>query len=251
MNVSFEEGLTILEAIARNNSRSTVSQIRSQTRFDERVIQETLKILEATKYIFMSHESSHVSLSLKLWSLGFCLKDPIALKRVADHYLSELALETRESACVGVIADDEIVLAAGIHVPEPAMTEFEAGTRMPVYDCAIGRAILAFQPFEVISEVEKRFSTTAAGEREPEALGRDLERIRSRGYAIHFGERYGMRCEIAAPIRCAGDVVEAAVGISGLSSRLTSDVIPALAGHILAAADGISRQLNRLHAGAA
>lgn len=249
MNVSFEEGLAVLEAIARNTSHSTVSQISSQTRFDEITVQETLRILETARYVSVSPGSSRVSLSPKLWSLGFCLKDPMVLKRVADRYLSELAIETRESACLGVIADNEIILVAGIDVPEPTMSGFEVGTKLRVCDCALGKAILAFQPAEVIGEVEKSVlpAPTPHG---PEAFRSELELIRSRRYALHCDEAGGMKYEIAAPIHGAGDVVEAAVGISGPRSRLTPDIIPALAEHVLAAARAISRQLNQLNTGA-
>jgi DNA-binding IclR family transcriptional regulator len=243
MNISFEEGLAVLEALARNSHHSTIHQISSQTHFDESVVQETLKILEATRYISPSSNSSRISLSPKLWSLGFCLKDPTALQRVADRYLSELAMETRESVCAGVIADKDIVLVAGINMPESAVTAFEVGARRPAQDCAMGKAILAFQRPHVISDAERSLSTTAAAGRGPEALRAEFELIRARGYAIHLDEKRGTECEIAAPVRFAGEMVEAAIGISGPSSRLTPDVIPSLGGSILAAAEKISRQL--------
>ena len=244
MNISFEEGLAVLEALARNTRHSTISQISSQTHFDESTIQETLKILEANSYISLSYNSSRISLSPKLWSLGFCLKDPVALKRVADRFLSELAMETRESVCAAVIADKEVVLVAGINAPESAVAEFEVGTRLPAQDCALGKAILAFQSFQVLNDAEKSRSTGSSAQGGSEAHRRELELIRSRGYAIHFDETCGMECAIAAPVRCAGEAVEAAIGLSGPSSRLTPDVIPALAEHVLAAADRISRQLS-------
>jgi len=244
MNISFEEGLAILEALARNSRHSTISQIRSQTHFDESTIQETLKILEATRYISLSCTPSRISLSPKLWSLGFCQEDPTALKRVADRYLSELAMETRESARAGVIADQEIVLVAGINMPESAVPELAVGTKLPVRDCALGKAILAFQSAQLIGEAKEIIPATDSAQREPEALRRELELVRSRGYAVHFDETRGMECEIAAPVRCAGESVEAAICLSGPSSRLTPDAIPALAEHVLAAADRISRQLS-------
>ena len=244
MNISFEEGLAVLEALARNSRHSTIHQISSQTQFDEATIQETLKILEATRYISSTSNSSHISLSPKLWSLGFCLKDPTDLQRAEDRYLSELAMETRESVCAGVIADKDIVLVAGINVPESAMVAFEVGAKRPVQDCALGKAVLAFQHPRVIGEADRSFPATAAAGRGPEALRAELELIRSRGYAIHFDEKRGAECEIAAPVRFAGEAVEAAIGISGPTSRLTPDAIPALAEHILAAAAKISRQLS-------
>ncbi len=158
-------------------------------------------------------------------------------------------METRESVCAGVIADKDIVLVAGINAPESALTEFEIGTKVPVQDCALGKAVLAFQPVQVIDEVERSISTVAAADRGSEALRTELELIRSRGYAIHLDEKRGVECAIAVPVRFAGETVEAAIGIAGPSSQLTLDAIPALAEHVLAAADKISRQLSQVNAG--
>lgn len=152
-------------------------------------------------------------------------------------------MKTRESACVAVIADQEIVFAAGINVPEPTVAEFAVGTKIPAHACAVGKAILAFQPTRVISDVAESLLAAAPANRDPGAFRRELEEIRWRGYATHFDKDGGMNCEIAAPIRYADGVIEAAVGISGSSSRLTPDAIPALAEHILEAAEGISREL--------
>lgn len=85
---------------------------------------------------------------------------------------------------------------------------------------------------------------TTALDHRTESLRTELELIRSRGYAIHFDEGRGTECEIAAPVRFAGETIEAAIGISGPSGRLTPDAIPALAEQILAAAEKISEQLS-------
>ncbi|MGO4407711.1 IclR family transcriptional regulator [Bosea sp. RAF48] len=251
MNISFEEGLAVLEALARSNCPSTISQISLQTRFDEDTIQNTLRILEMTRYVSVSRHSSRVALSPKLWSLGFCLKDPTDLKRVAERHLSKLAMETRESACLAVIADKEIVIAAGINAPEPTVTEFDVGTKVPARHCAAGKSILAFQSLQIMREFETSVFEVAREKSDVEAFRRELELIRARGYAIEFGEAGGMRCEVAAPIRCADGVIEAAVGISGPSNRLTSEVIPVIAENILEAAEEISRELNYLSGGTA
>jgi len=153
-------------------------------------------------------------------------------------------METRESVYAGVIADKDIVLVAGTNSPESAMAAFAVGAKRRVQDCALGKAVLAFQPPRVIDEVERSFSAAATEGSDPEALRAELELIRSRGYAIHLDEKRGTECEIAVPVIFAGETVEAAIGISGPSSRLTPDAIPALAEHILATAEKISRQLS-------
>lgn len=251
MNVTFEEGLAVLEALASSNCPSTVSQLSSQTHFDEDTVQNTLKILEMSRYISISRHSSRVALSPKLWSLGFCLKDAADLKRVSERHLSKLVMETRESACVAVIADLEVVIAACINAPGPTVTEFEVGSKVPAQNCAAGKAILAFQSPQVISEVEARTVGEARGQFDAGSFRSELEMIRARGFAVNSDETGKMRCEIAAPIRYSGGVVEAAIGISGPSNWVESESISELAENILEAAKQISCELNRLNAGTA
>lgn len=248
MNVSFEAGMAVLEALAGSKHPKTIDQIRSQTRFDQEIVQETLRILETTRYISISQASEIITLSPKLWSLGFCSKATADLTRVADHHLSELVMSTGESACMAIIADTEIVVAAGFNVPGPMGAEFEVGTKVPALACAAGKAILAFQSLEVIGELEQSALAAAPTQGDPHAFRREFEDIRSQGYAAHWTGGDSARCEMAAPIRCADGAIHAAVGISGSSSRLTDEVIPAMAEHILEAADRISRELQCLRA---
>jgi len=75
-----------------------------------------------------------------------------------------------------------------------------------------------------------------------------LESTRERGYAID-DEEYepGVRC-IAAPVRGYRGRVEAAVGISGPSVRVTLERVPTLARMVVEAAEQISH-LNGYSAG--
>ena len=244
MNVSFETGMAVLEALAGSNCPKTIDQLSSQTNFEQDIFHETLRVLETSRYISISRQSEVVTLSPKLWSLGFCSKAKADLKRVADHHLSELVMSTGESACLAIIADREIVIAAGLNVPGPTGAEFEVGTKLPAQACAAGKAILAFHPLDMIGELEESALATIPAQHDPGAFRRELEEIRLQGYAAHWSECDGRKCEIAAPIRCVDGVIEAAVCISGSPSRLTWEAIPAMAERVLAAAERISRELN-------
>ena len=94
----------------------------------------------------------------------------------------------------------------------------DIGVRKPAYCTADGRAILAFQPPEV---VERRARRTARSAHRPHehrsrrGCGPCSQEVRERGYAIEDEEsEIGMRC-IAAPVRDGTGAVIAAVGVAG------------------------------------
>jgi len=109
----------------------------------------------------------------------------------------------------------------------------------------IGKALLAaLAPDELEALVESkglpRFTERTLAT--PEALREDLAGIRERGWSLDDEERHeGMRC-IAAAIRDDQGRVVAGVSISGPAARFADASLDALAAHVVAAADEITRR---------
>jgi DNA-binding IclR family transcriptional regulator len=76
-----------------------------------------------------------------------------------------------------------------------------------------------------------------------QALARELETVRERGYAEAAGEREPGLTAIAAPIRSARGELEAIVALQGPSSRFDAAAVRAALPLLLERADAISREL--------
>ena len=117
------------------------------------------------------------------------------------------------------------------------------GDEVPAHLTGVGKLYLAFAPDEVAAAA----STAAPGARE--ALQREVERARQRGWARNRDEWANGLAGVAAPIFAARGLV-GAVAAAGPSSRLRPEDEPRFAEQLLGAAGRISAQLGRDRAGA-
>jgi DNA-binding IclR family transcriptional regulator len=114
----------------------------------------------------------------------------------------------------------------------------------------MGKAMLAFQSEETIEQIIAKVRFTRYTRKtlcSREALLKVLDRVRRRGYAIDDEEiELGVRC-IGAPIFDNNRRAIAAVSVSGPSSRITSQSVPAIAEHLMRCCRDISASLG-MHA---
>jgi DNA-binding IclR family transcriptional regulator len=119
------------------------------------------------------------------------------------------------------------------------------GVRAPAHCTAVGKALLAWQPAEILEEVIAAGLPGRTGKTisHPAELRQDLATVRARGYAIDDEElENGLRC-IAAPIRDHSGNVVASASVAGPAQRMTKKTLIAFAPDVIAAADAISTRL--------
>jgi len=122
------------------------------------------------------------------------------------------------------------------------------GSRAPAYCTSVGKALLAFQPIEVVQQVIeqglKRFTPNTITD--SDMLLSELASIRARGYAIDDEEiEVGLRC-IAAPIRDHSGQVVAAISVAAPVQRMTKKQVQGTTPTVVAAAEAISRRMGFL-----
>ena len=122
---------------------------------------------------------------------------------------------------------------------------YKIGTRAPVHCTAVGKALIAFQPQEVIEATIAHGlpGRTTATITDPRAFRQELAEVRARGYALEDEEiETGLRSIAAAVRNYSGNVV-AAIGIAGPAHRMTKKVLLSYARDLVEAADAVSLRL--------
>ncbi len=162
----------------------------------------------------------------------------VALKALRDA--------TDETANLGVL-DDRFVVFLGQELSRSSVVIIDLlGRRRPAHCSALGKALLACLPEPELKQwlqAEPLTALTPHSITDGLALESHLASISHDGYAVDNEEtQIGVRC-LASPIFGGDGHVVAAIGISGMTERITRERIPELAHLVRAAALEASSRL--------
>lgn len=136
----------------------------------------------------------------------------LPLRDVAHPSLERLARVTGESAQLYVRSGDERVCIDAVESRSELRTIVPVGASLPLHAGSAAKVFLAFAPDP------GRHVRKAA---DPVRFGRDVELVRTRGWASSNGERQQGVGSVSAPILGDRDVLLGVVSISGPSSRMS------------------------------
>ncbi|MFG6330908.1 MAG: IclR family transcriptional regulator [Lachnospiraceae bacterium] len=152
------------------------------------------------------------------YRIGMSYPDADDTLKLIGAELSELAKESDRTAFFGRLSGREVVYILK-EVPEnPIITTATVGSTAPLYCTSLGKTLLAFLPEEqsqtLLADISMQ-PRTRYTLKNPEELSLDLERIRSRGYALDFREYEEHMVCASAPVYRRNGCLEGAVSISG------------------------------------
>jgi DNA-binding IclR family transcriptional regulator len=186
-------------------------------------------------------------LSVQVFQLGMRASVERGLIEVATPFMEDLYERTHETVHLGVLDEDDVVYVAKIGGHRQAAAPSRIGGRMPLHCTAIGKALLAFSPPEVLVRLVEQGLTrrTPRTITAPGLLRQQLDRVAETGVAFEFEEStVGLAC-VAAPVLDAADRPVAAISITGPITRFRPEAaVPA----VRAAAAGVASVLARQHA---
>jgi IclR family transcriptional regulator, acetate operon repressor len=158
--------------------------------------------------------------------------------------LERLSHVSRETVHLGVLDGFEVVHVDKVDSPEMVGVSSKVGTRAVPHVTALGKALLAAGPDDLIDAYVVHARAIAPPFRlvDEAALRRDLARARERGYSLDDEESTaGVRC-LGVPIRGADGVPLFSLSITGPSARFTAERAAACAPEAMAAAGALSAQ---------
>jgi len=145
------------------------------------------------------------------------------LAEVAAPFMEVLLRGFEETINLGVLDQGEVSYLRVVESPHALRLTAHAGMRSPVHSTALGKCLLADLERSEVEAILKQYPLRPRTDRtirDRAALHRELERVRTRGYAIDNEEdSKGARC-IAAPIHNSSGKTVAALSISGPATRI-------------------------------
>jgi DNA-binding IclR family transcriptional regulator len=234
----------VLECFSTADRSLSVAEICQRTGFPRSTTHRLLSSMREVGFLDQDRSRDGYRLGLKLFEFGNIVLSNMDLHREARPYVEQLGRLTGQLVHLAVFDGRQAVV---IHRSDPSdsatpLTHIE---NAPVHCTSVGKAILAFQPSEVVERLIKaglrRYtdSTITSG---PELLT-ELARIRERGYSVDEAEHQpGLRC-IGAPIREGSGRVFAAVSISGPAWKIPAAEVEAISKIVVHCAGSISARL--------
>jgi DNA-binding IclR family transcriptional regulator len=246
---SLDRAVAVLETLGGSDTALSLAEVCQRMSLHKSTAHRSLMVLERSALIERTPENRY-RLGLKLYELGNRAVEQIDLRTRVHPYFRRLAAQVGETVHLSVLQKTSILYLDKVEPNRRVCISSKTGTSNPVYCTSMGKAMLAFQPPEVIEQIVSKIRFVRYTHKtitSKEALLKALERVRRRGYAIDDQEiEVGVRC-VGAPIFNERHHAIAAVSVSGPASRITAPNMPEIAEHLLRCCGDISLSLG-LHA---
>jgi len=162
--------------------------------------------------------------------------------------LEALSAKVGETCNFGMMSGNAIVYLDRVEASWPFGLKFESGSRVPLHCTSVGKLLLSAQPRRRRDELIRATTLPRYTENtitDPEALHRELDEIRKRGYSIDNQEFLaGVVC-LAVPVRDSKGLICAGLAISAPHARMSVAECVAHLPVLLAAADQLASHLGQ------
>ena len=222
--LTVRKALRIFGCFSMENPILSVSDICSQTGYPRSTVHRFVSVLVDEGFLDEDGIGRY-KLSLKVFQLGSIVRENFDLRKACMDVLQRLALEVGETVHLVVRDDSEGIYIDKIEPPGTSVHYSRVGKRLPLFCTAAGKVLLSDLPeVEVRALVGGRFvKLTAKTIVSIDDLVAELTKVRERGWAIDDEElEVGLACVGAPIIDYRGHII-AAVSISGLAVRFTTE----------------------------
>ena len=242
---SVANALRLTKAFSEQEYEMGISALAARLGLAKSTVHRLATTLVEYDMLEQNRETGKYRLGLAFFELGTLVRRKMDTATEAQGEIHALADSSGETVQLAIL-DHLTVLYIRIRESRQAVRLSSGlGSRAPAHCTGVGKALLAFQPAEIVQQVIdaglKRHTVNTITE--PDALRAELASIRARGYAIDDEEiEVGLRC-VAAPIRDHSGQVVAAISVAAPVQRMSKKTVQTTIPSVVAAAENISRRL--------
>jgi IclR family pca regulon transcriptional regulator len=201
---SLKNGLSILECFTPLKYDLSLSETCKLTGLSKATVFRLLKTLSQLNYLRYDSRNKNYYLGPRVLSLGFAVLQGMEVREIARPYIERLSEECRKTVNLAVMDRVEMVHIDRIRFPDVRDLNISIGSRIPSYNTALGRAVLAHQEKEkfreILKEISKDPKVVKCVGKDGKILTKILEKVRKEGFATGDEEfEKGIRA-IAVPL---------------------------------------------------
>ena len=234
---SLSRGLSVLEAFDGAQPRLGISDLSKKTGLSKSTIHRLIYTLRSLGYIIPAGHENKYTLGPKILGLGFSVLSSLELRDIALPHLLALSDKTEETVNLAVLDEWKLIYIERIKTQKIVNINLHVGSRLELYNTAMGRVLAAFSSEEWLCSYLKYLKNISSAEQYWREGGKKfkkiLKEVRDSDYAINDEElTLGLR-SVASPVRNRDYQVVAAVNIAVSSSlyslqRLKEELIAPL-----------------------
>ena len=225
---SVDHALDVMEAFHGEDDELGITELSRRLKLHKNNIFRILATLENRGYIDQNRATDNYRLGLGALELGQTYIRHTGLLRIARPVMEALNKKVNENVYIAILKDRYAFYLNVVESRHTVRVLSRVGCRIPTYCAAVGKAQLAYETPERITEVLgkkelKKFTPNTISDR-----GKIIEHlllVKELGYAVDDEEwDEGVRC-VGAPIFDYTRKAVAAISISAPSVRMSMDRI--------------------------
>lgn len=212
----------IIEALDELDEAS-VTKLANRLDLAASTVHNHLGALQRLNYVVK--EEGKYRLGLRFLNTGMSVRNKMALARISQSVVDDLARETGEAAWASTLENDWVYFICNARGDDAIQAYGDLGARRRPHAIAAGKVILAHLPEETVLGIIDRTGMPAYTENTITSrtdLFEEFESIRERGFALNRGERLDGGRAVACAI-LQDDKPLGAIGVSGPAHRFQGD----------------------------
>ncbi len=220
--------LDVLLCFRYDTPRLSALEIAGKTQIPRSTTYRLLSHLVRRGFLALTDHAGTYTPGLKLLELGAIAGAQIELRQVARPVMVDLLAQTGETVNLSVHNDGHRICVEKLDSIHDIRGVIQVGQPYPLHAGAAGKAILAFLPGELVTQIITRKDLqafTVRTQTERGSIQRALAEIRRDIVAVTHGERVEGATAVSAPVFDQNGNVLASLTISGPSFRFTPEKI--------------------------
>jgi IclR family KDG regulon transcriptional repressor len=221
----------IFDILSQFPNGLSLGELARKTNLPKGTAHRLLSSMAYFDFIRQEPTTKNYHLGFKLADLGNLMLSQIDLRSQARSFLINLSETVKETVHLVVLDRDKALYIDKVDL-HPKVSGLQMvsrlGSRISLHCSSVGKVLLAYMEK---TDAEKLISGTKLAKRtentitDSDELMRHLAAVRENGYAVDDEENEeGIRC-VAAPIHNGSGRIEAAMSISGPTTRITMERI--------------------------
>ena len=248
---SLAKGLSVLQAFSEADHMLTLSEIAHALKSNTTTATRLCYTLSELGFIHKDGQRRY-HLTPKILTLGHSFISGLAWQEVTKYYLEILFKEVQETVNLSILEGSEIIYLIRIRKRKYLPFDIQTGTKLPVYCTAMGKILMAMGPPEKIKPILITLEfkpLTARTITNLDKFNEELNKVRTKGYAINDEELSIGNRALAAPVMNKHGYAAAAINVAVPTTEYSrSQMEKILAPRVMRTAREISEALIKMEA---